>query len=291
MSRDAAPAEPITHAKGLSREAVVDAATQLVAEHGLAELSMRRLAERLGVWPTAVYHYVGTREHLADLVVDRVIAGVALPDHEEDPREWLRATAWALRAAGLRHAGVVDRILDRAPLGPAGLAFMDAAGRRLGQLGWAGADVAQAYNFFFTWLTGAVRKTERFYAQGPDAYAPSRRCWRPSTPRSCPRRAPSARACKGCRATRTRCSRGASTPPSARSTPGRRHLLSTDGRRVAGVDQRPHRRRRTAPSRASTAWRMFGRAGSIHTSASTSTTRSLRTASRRCHSGLARYRA
>lgn len=172
MSRDAAPAEPITHAKGLSREAVVDAATQLVAEHGLAELSMRRLAERLAVWPTAVYHYVGTREHLADLVVDRVIAGVALPDHEEDPREWLRATAWALRAAGLRHAGVVDRILDRAPLGPAGLAFMDAAGRRLGQLGWAGADVAQAYNFFFTWLTGAVRKTERFYAQGPDAYAP-----------------------------------------------------------------------------------------------------------------------
>lgn len=172
MGHDAASPDRLRPHEGLSRQAVVEAATALVAEGGLASLSMRRIAERLGVWPTAVYHYVDSREQLADLVVDRVIAGVTLPDEGLDPRDWLRELSWTLRREALAHPGVVDRILDRGPLGPAGLALMDAAGRCLQRLGWNGIDLAQAYNFFFTWLAGAVRKTERFYARGREGYAP-----------------------------------------------------------------------------------------------------------------------
>lgn len=61
-----APAGP------LSREAVVDAAVDLVDEEGPAGLTMRVLGQRLGVTATALYHYVPGRDELLLAVVDRV---------------------------------------------------------------------------------------------------------------------------------------------------------------------------------------------------------------------------
>ena len=47
---------------------VIDHAIGVLDEHGLAELSMRRLAADLGVRPSALYHHVANKEELLDLL-------------------------------------------------------------------------------------------------------------------------------------------------------------------------------------------------------------------------------
>lgn len=59
------------------RDGVARAALALLDEVGLADLSMRRIAARLGVQPSALYwHFQSKQELLAELA-DRITAGVA----------------------------------------------------------------------------------------------------------------------------------------------------------------------------------------------------------------------
>lgn len=62
-----------TH-RGLTTERVVDAALRMADEGGLAALSLRRLAAALKVTPMAIYRHVRNKNHLLDLMADRLIA-------------------------------------------------------------------------------------------------------------------------------------------------------------------------------------------------------------------------
>ncbi|WP_432491867.1 TetR/AcrR family transcriptional regulator [Kineococcus gypseus] len=55
------------------REELLQAATEHVLEHGLAQLSLRRVAERAGVSHAALLHHFGTREQLVAEIVERVL--------------------------------------------------------------------------------------------------------------------------------------------------------------------------------------------------------------------------
>lgn len=57
----------------LSRTRIVDAAGQLLCRHGLAGLSMRRLAQDLGVQPGALYYHVDSKQDLLVAVAGRVL--------------------------------------------------------------------------------------------------------------------------------------------------------------------------------------------------------------------------
>jgi AcrR family transcriptional regulator len=61
---------------GLSPERVVDAALRLADESGLDSLTIRRLAAALGVTPMAIYRHVRDKDHLLDLMVDRLLEGM-----------------------------------------------------------------------------------------------------------------------------------------------------------------------------------------------------------------------
>ena len=65
----------------LSREEIIKEALALLEEHGPGALSMRRLADRLGVAPNALYTHVRGKADLIDGLVDQVYAGLTLdPD-------------------------------------------------------------------------------------------------------------------------------------------------------------------------------------------------------------------
>ena len=70
-------ARPAT--SGLTRESVVDAAAALVAERGVDGLSVRALAERLGVAPMTPYRYVGTKDELLAALADRMLEDLEIP--------------------------------------------------------------------------------------------------------------------------------------------------------------------------------------------------------------------
>ena len=64
----------------LSTDEVVKAAIALADAEGLAALSMRRVAEAVGVSPMSLYTYVPSKAELVDLMFDRALATAADPD-------------------------------------------------------------------------------------------------------------------------------------------------------------------------------------------------------------------
>ena len=92
---------------------VVDAAIDIADADGLAALSMRGLAQRLGLGAMTLYTYVATRNDLVVLMVDQVLGRTVLPAHPDDLRERLalvarvqhddcRAHPWLLEVTGVR---------------------------------------------------------------------------------------------------------------------------------------------------------------------------------------------
>jgi AcrR family transcriptional regulator len=63
---------------GLTTERVVDAALRMADEGGLEALSLRRLAAALGVTPMALYRHVRNKNHLLDLMADRLLGQLDL---------------------------------------------------------------------------------------------------------------------------------------------------------------------------------------------------------------------
>jgi AcrR family transcriptional regulator len=82
--RRRAPAQP--RRTTLSVEAIVAAAVAVLDESGVAGLSMRRVAERLGTGAASLYAYVSGKDELLELVFDDLIGHVTLPD--PDPARW-----------------------------------------------------------------------------------------------------------------------------------------------------------------------------------------------------------
>src|SRR5215213_5065911 len=111
----------------LTRERVVEEALAAIAHDGAQALTMRALATRLGVVPGALYHHVGNKQQLQDLVLDGVLAEV---DFTVDPSlpwtEQLKVLAHRLRRVLERHPGVAGILKTRDPLGPHSLALAEA---------------------------------------------------------------------------------------------------------------------------------------------------------------------
>lgn len=78
----------------LTRVEVVDAATNILREYGLGDLTMRRLARTLGVQPGALYWHVADKQDLLVAVTQQLLDGVDLDDSPTPPEVGARlATA------------------------------------------------------------------------------------------------------------------------------------------------------------------------------------------------------
>ena len=83
---------------GLSRAAVVEAALQLVQDEGLNALSMRPLADRLGVKPASLYWHVRDRGELMELLADAILAEIPSVKRRSDWRLSVLAVCSAMSA-------------------------------------------------------------------------------------------------------------------------------------------------------------------------------------------------
>ena len=68
----------------LTFEQIVDQALELLREDGMGNLSMRRLADRLGAGAMSLYWHVESKEDVFDLALDAV-PGPAVPDTSARP--------------------------------------------------------------------------------------------------------------------------------------------------------------------------------------------------------------
>jgi AcrR family transcriptional regulator len=94
------------------REAILDAAVAIADERGLDAVSMRSVAERVGVTPMALYPHVGSKAALLDEMVGRLLgemwpAEVPLPaaGPEAEPGAGAGQPDWQTRLAAIGRAG------------------------------------------------------------------------------------------------------------------------------------------------------------------------------------------
>lgn len=87
----------------LSRAAIVDSAIELADQDGVAALTMRNLAGRLGYKVMALYNHVDNKDQLLCLMVDAVAAEVDEASADVDAIAAVRAMAMSTRAALVRH--------------------------------------------------------------------------------------------------------------------------------------------------------------------------------------------
>ena len=108
----------LAKAQSLSRAEIVDAAIAIADAEGADAVSMRRIAQVLNAGTMSLYWHVANKDHLLDLMIDALMAEVAIPELSGDWRTDLQAFARNNRTMLLRHLWVMDFVGGRPPLGP-----------------------------------------------------------------------------------------------------------------------------------------------------------------------------
>ena len=94
---------------------ICNAALRLTKEFGIDGWSIRQLAKSIEAHPSIINYYVGRREDVVHLVIDRVNAEIDLPEYHGDWKPWFKALLEGLRSTLRGYPGVARRL---AAVGP-----------------------------------------------------------------------------------------------------------------------------------------------------------------------------
>ncbi|WP_232667793.1 TetR/AcrR family transcriptional regulator C-terminal domain-containing protein [Pseudonocardia sp. TRM90224] len=140
----------------LTIDRIVEAAVALLDEDGIDRLTMRRLAERLGVVAPSLYWHVDTKDDVLDLAVDAIFTGQP-PAAAGTWRDDVTAVLTAWRAAMLRHPWATAVPARRRPtIGPNFLSWMEFLQARLAAAGFTGAGHAAATWALYNHVMGSA---------------------------------------------------------------------------------------------------------------------------------------
>lgn len=143
---------------GLTLEGVLTAAIALADEHGIDQLSMRRIAEEVGVGTMTLYAHVPGRGELIDLMVDQVHGEVTC-DLGADTgwRDGLEKVAEANWRLFLDHPWLLDVDTSRPPLGPGTIGKYDAELAALEGAGLSDVDMDQVLTLLLEHVKSSAR--------------------------------------------------------------------------------------------------------------------------------------
>ena len=140
-----------------TRADVVAAAVALADADGLAALTMRTVAARLGTGVMSLYSYVPDKEALVAAMVEHVSGEQRLPAPSGNPRADLALLAREQRALLHRHPWLVEALSHRQPLGPNALAALEFAAAALGPTGQPPDTRLETFALLTGFVVNAVR--------------------------------------------------------------------------------------------------------------------------------------
>ncbi|SNT43586.1 regulatory protein, tetR family [Asanoa hainanensis] len=126
----------------LSRDRVLRAAVALADEAGIESLSMRKLAQELGVVPMALYKHVANKDELLDGMIDVVVGEIDPPVAGGGWKRVLRRRILSARQALLRHPWAPIAIESRNQATPAILGYLNSMVGTLRDEGGFSTDLA-----------------------------------------------------------------------------------------------------------------------------------------------------
>ncbi|MBB4065416.1 TetR/AcrR family transcriptional regulator [Gellertiella hungarica] len=153
----------------LSRDNLVDAAIGLIDRDGAGALSIRALADAVGVTPMALYNHFSSKRDLIAAVGERLIRSTQFDGGHGDWREQLRYCFGALRHLCLRHPGLPDLLKLDGVVPEAAYAPMDVTKKALQAQGMSELDSVRT--FFL--LTGYTLSQAAFQSHPTPALAPT----------------------------------------------------------------------------------------------------------------------
>jgi TetR/AcrR family tetracycline transcriptional repressor len=148
----------------LDQPQVVSAALSLLDEVGLEELTMRRLAERLGVQAASLYRHVRDKEELLLLLGDEISGEIPLVGSDGGWREQLTEIARNVRQGLRRHRDAARVLAATAPFGPRRLRHIESFLRVLRSAGLSAGDAARVGYHCNNFVTEFVADETRFDA-------------------------------------------------------------------------------------------------------------------------------
>lgn len=140
----------------LSAELIFEAALRIVDAEGIEALTMRHLAEEMGVATMSLYSHVGTKEQVLQGVLNLVTAEIGMPAPGIPPWEALRSITREFRRSALRHPNLVPLIMQQPPSGTEGLRTLEAALDAVRRAGIEPALTAPAYRIMASFAIGFV---------------------------------------------------------------------------------------------------------------------------------------
>jgi AcrR family transcriptional regulator len=151
------------------RQRILDAALAIADEQGLAAVTMRAVAARVGVTAMALYPHVRSKEDLLDGLVGRLLTELSLPDPAKPWQDRLREIGRSLRETARRHPAVMPLLFARPAVTPDAVRVVDAVYQALIDAGVPDGDVARVERLVSTFVLGyAISETGgRFDAGDP----------------------------------------------------------------------------------------------------------------------------
>jgi AcrR family transcriptional regulator len=148
------PRTPVT------RQRVVVTAVALADTGGVGSLSMRKLAQELGVEAMSLYHHVASKDDILDGIMDVVFSEIELPSGDVGWRAAMRQRALSAREVLLRHPWAIGLMESRSTPGPATLRHHDAVLGILRRAGFSVEMAAHAFNVLDSYIYGfALQET------------------------------------------------------------------------------------------------------------------------------------
>lgn len=157
----------------LDRPQVVRAALALLDEVGLDGLTMRHLAERLGVKAVSLYRHVRDKEELLVLLADEISGELPIAEVGPPWQERLVSAARRYRQVLLSHRDAARLLATVAPAGSRRLHHIEALISLMLSAGFAPKDAVRAMYHFNNFVTEFVADEARMLA-GAEALGVSR---------------------------------------------------------------------------------------------------------------------
>jgi AcrR family transcriptional regulator len=155
----------------LSRDRVLRAAMTVADAGGIGALTIRTLAQELGVKPMSVYHYVANKDEILDAIVDIVFSEIELPEVGADWRTEMRRRANSARRVLREHHWAIALLQSRLNPGPATLRHHNAFIGTLRAAGFSVVDTAHAFAMIDSYVYGFALSEAALPIHGPESVA------------------------------------------------------------------------------------------------------------------------
>ena len=109
----------------ISPQQIVDVTVRRIRAGGFANVSMRQVAEELGITATALYNHFSSKDALLDEVAEQIYAAIPQPDPRLPWTERLRQWLLAQELVHLEHPGIARFLLARHAESTAAFRWMD----------------------------------------------------------------------------------------------------------------------------------------------------------------------